>query len=116
MLVTNVDLQKYSNALSSSTNQDLKHPFMFLGHRKEDLGQIWLLSESEGRWVIYSEGSFDMVKQHWEDTKEAIRTDEYVAAHIGVKNDYPVVTASPNTVMASHLKIQNNCWLDLECS
>lgn len=112
-VVESNDLEKYSVSLATSSHQDLKHPFMFLGHKGSDVGQIWLLSEKENKWKIYSKGTFDNVQEHWNDLKPGIRSNEEVAVKLGLKTNYPLASAEPNSVMGSHLNIQTNCWLDL---
>lgn len=108
---TKVDISKFSVSLLHSTYSEKKGPCVFVGHRFMDIGQIWIMSAKENKWVLQDQGSYQFMLGHWEDTREHLKTDEDLL-NDGI-SETDVLNSENPCIVKGHVKIQKNCWLDL---
>lgn len=106
-----VDISKYAISLLHCSDHDVKAPCMFIGHRMLDIGQIWIMSEIEKKWVLQDQGSYDFMKGHWEDTRSHLLTDDDLL-DCDISEEEIKETEMERT-LKNYFKVQENCWLDL---
>ncbi len=104
-----IDISKYSISLMYSTTHDIKGPCTFIGHKVLDIGQIWIMSATEKKWIIYEEGSLEFIESYWDDIKDNLRTDSEVIKTFTDQHDVNAI--KDLRILKGHIKIQENCWI-----
>lgn len=95
-------ISKYADSLLHCSDYDVKAPYMFIGHRMLDIGQIWILSNIEKKWILQDQGPYNFIKGHWEDIRSQLMSDDDL-----LYNDFS------EEEIKDTKKVQENYWIDL---